>query len=144
MSVPRWKFEHALECGVPRDFAWAYWTNIGNWDDPPAQFRLDGPFREGSRLTTVLPGQELHWIIREVEAGSGALIEMELMGAVVGFRWRFEATGDESTRISQVVSLSGEGAEALVGQAKIFEANLPHGMSKMAHAMERSWEARRR
>jgi len=31
-----------------------------------------------------------------------------------------------------------------VGQAKIFEANLPHGMSKMAHAMERSWEARRR
>jgi hypothetical protein len=36
--------------------------------------------------------------------------------------------------------MSGEGAEALLGQAKIFEANLPNGMSKMSRAMERRWE----
>jgi hypothetical protein len=143
MSATEWRFEHAVECGVPREFAWAYWTNIGNWDDPPAQFRLDGPFRAGARLTTVLPGEELHWVIREVQAGFGALIEMELMRAVVGLRWRFEGTGDRSTRISQTVSLSGDGAEALAGPARMFEANMPEGMRKLAQAMERSWEAGR-
>jgi hypothetical protein len=144
MSVPQWKFEHAVVCAVPREFAWAYWTDIGNWDDPPAQFRLDGPFRSGARLTTVLPGQELYWVIRDVEAGFGALIEMELSGAVVGLRWRFEEIAGERTRISQAVSLSGDGAEALVDQAKMFETNLPDGMRKLAQAMERSWEAQRR
>ena len=144
MSAAQGRFAHVVECGVPREFAWAYWTNIGNWDDPPAQFRLDGPFRAGARLTTVLPGEELHWVIREVEAGFGALIEMELAGAVVGISWRFEGTSDESTRISQAMSLSGEGAAALLGQARVFAANMPDGMRKLAQAMERSWEARRR
>ena len=140
MREPCWKFAHAVDCGVPRAFAWAYWTNVGNWHDPPARFELDGPFAVGTRLTTVLPDQRLHSMIRETEAGVGALIEMEVLGAVVEFRWRFEEAGEQRTRITQTVSMSGEGAEALLGQAKIFEANLPNGMSKMSRAMERRWE----
>jgi len=91
----------------------------------------------------VLPGQRLNWIIREVEAGVGALLEMQVMGAVVGLRWRFREMGERQTRITQTVSLAGDGAEALVEQARMFEANLPEGMNKLARAMERSWQAER-
>ena len=143
MSEPLWRFEHAVDCAVPRAFAWAHWTNVGNWADPPARFELHGRFAEGARLTTVLPGERLNWIIREVEAGVGALLEMQVMGAVVGLRWRFREMGERQTRITQTVSLAGDGAEALVEQARMFEANLPEGMNKLARAMERSWQAER-
>ena len=38
MSEAVWEFAHSVECAVPREVAWAYWTNAENWDDPPARF----------------------------------------------------------------------------------------------------------
>ena len=53
---------------APQKFVWRYWTNVSNWDDPPTKFALDGPFAVGSRLTTILPGQTWHSIIRSRKA----------------------------------------------------------------------------
>ncbi len=32
--------EHSVEADVSVTFAWNFWTDITNWDDPPAQFTL--------------------------------------------------------------------------------------------------------
>ena len=42
------KLEHSVEAEVTTSFAWSWRTDIKNWDDPPAQFQLDGPFASGS------------------------------------------------------------------------------------------------
>ena len=52
------QLEHSVAAEVSPSFAWSWRTDIKNWDDPPAQFQLDGPFASGSRGTTLLPGQE--------------------------------------------------------------------------------------
>ena len=48
--------EHSVEAHVSAAFAWSFWTDIRNWDDPPARFMLDGPFADGSRGTTRIAG----------------------------------------------------------------------------------------
>jgi len=75
-TQPCWQFQRSVDCNVPRQFAWNYWTNIANWNDPPASFHLDGPFANGSRLTTTLPDQILQSVIRHVIADHEAIIEM--------------------------------------------------------------------
>src|SRR5215471_12007074 len=87
---PAWEFCHSAECDAPREFCWSYWTNIANWDDPPARFRLDGPFAVGSRLTTELPGQTLSSVIRDLKAEREATLELQLPNAIFSFHWRFE------------------------------------------------------
>ena len=139
MSGPVWEFVHGVECGAPRRFAWAYWTNAENWDDPPAQFEFDGPFRVGTRIKAKLPGQELESAIREVVEGRAARIEMDVMGAVVAFAWNFLELDGERTRITQQIRLSGAGAGALVEQAKALEQSVPQGMARLVQHIERKW-----
>src|SRR5438034_8259249 len=65
MSDEAWELTQSVETDASLAFAWNYWTNVANWDDPPAKFELDGPFAAGSHGTTRLPGQErLHWLLR--------------------------------------------------------------------------------
>lgn len=136
IAKPVWETEHAVETDASLDFAWRYWTDIANWDDPPAKFELDGPFAVGSTGLTRLPDQEpIRWIIREVTAGAAATIEIPLDGAVLAFEWKFAAVPDGRTRLTQRVVLRGEKADAYLEQAKIFAANLPNGMKKMAAAI---------
>jgi len=139
MSGVLWEFEHSVDCGVSRPFAWAYWTNPDHWDDPPARFEFAGPFAVGTQLTTVLPGQRLQSVIREVVDGREALIEMEVTFAKVQFRWRFEELGAGRTRITQLIRLVGESVEGLVEQAKVLEQSVPQGMTKLAGDLERKW-----
>lgn len=139
MSEAVWEFAHALECRAPREFAWAYWTNAENWDDPPARFEFDGPFAVGTRLKTILPGQELESVIREVVEGSSARIEMGVMSALVAFCWKFEESDGGRTKIRQRICLSGAGAEALVEQAKTLEQCVPQGMARLCENIEREW-----
>lgn len=140
-SSPVWQFEHSVDCSAPRHFAWSHWTDIANWNDPPASFHLDGPFDVGARLTTSLPGQTLHSLIREVVNGSrtdAAIIDMQLPGAILSFQWKFESLSEDRTRITQRLTLSGADAEALVAQARMLEKSTPEGMEKLAAAIERT------
>ena len=143
-SEPVWQFQHSVDCNAPRHFAWSHWTDIANWNDPPASFHLDGPFDVGSRLTTSFPGQTLHSLIREVVKGSRtdeAIIDMQLPGALLSFQWKFESLSEDRTRITQRQTLSGANAEALVAQASMLEKSTPEGMEKLAAAIERTMKA---
>ncbi|MGH9723114.1 MAG: hypothetical protein ACRD8O_23125 [Bryobacteraceae bacterium] len=97
MTDIAWETSHSVEAGVTAEFAWSYWTNIANWDDPPAKFELDGRFEAGARGRRRMPGQEpLGWIIREVGPGRTAAIEMALDRASISFKWRFDEIEGEA------------------------------------------------
>jgi len=112
MVMIPWEITHSVEMNASPAFAWHYWTNIANWDDPPAEFELDGQFATGSSGATRLPGQEpLHWFIREVTSPNAATIEMSLDGAALSFEWRFVGLADGRTRLTQRIVLKGEKAD---------------------------------
>ena len=94
---------------------WRFWTDIANWNDPPAKFDLDGPFEIGARLTTTLPDQ-----------------------TILSFHWSFEELSENKTLITQRLVLSGPGAKSLVAQANTMEVSAPEGMKKVVAAIERA------
>ena len=133
--------EHSIDANVTPDFAWQFWTNDANWDDPPARFAIDGPFADGSRGTTTFPDQEpLHWFVRDVQPGRSATIEMALDRASVAFEWHFDPRADGQTRLTQRVRLSGENASAYVEQLRAaFGPNMAAGMARLAALMVAAW-----
>jgi hypothetical protein len=132
-----WSFEHSVVCPVSLAVAWQFWTTVDNWrlDADVESVQLDGPFAAGARGTTVSRRSgRIEWRIAAVE-GTSAVIEIPAGNAVGQFRWSFTDLGGR-TRITQVVSLAGEGAAALAEQfAAAFEANLPAGMEKLCESM---------
>jgi hypothetical protein len=136
-----WKTEHSVTAEVPAIFAWNYWTDhgngVGNWNDPPAQFRLEGPFRFGSRGTTLTPGNPpMKWVIRDCHAPATATIEMQLEKATMAFQWQFEPLGDGRTRLTQRIVLRGDNAAAYLEQVEsVFKSTLDSGMKKIASLM---------
>jgi hypothetical protein len=138
MSGSALQLEYSIEAEVTAEFAWKYRTDIANWNDPPAQFVLDGAFVAGSRGTTVLPGQQpLHWKIREVQSPSSFIIEMELDRAILTFEWRFDASTEHTTRMTQKIVLAGENAAAYAEQVRAgFSPALADGMRRIASDLE--------
>ena len=132
-----YQVEHSVEAPVSPAFAWDWRTDVKNWDDPPAQFQLDGPFAAGSWGTTRLPGQEpLRWQIRDVRPGRSFSIEMPLDRATLSFEWRFEAVSDRRTRLWQRIVLVGDNGAAYAAQVRAaFGSNLPDGMNRIAAAL---------
>jgi Polyketide cyclase / dehydrase and lipid transport len=137
-----YKFEHAVECPVGRDFAWRFWSDVGNWaavDSSVEWVKLDGPFARGTKGTTKPRGFAVtEWVLAEVQDGRSAVIEVAAPGAVLRFSWAFEEQAAGVTRITQRVSLEGERAGDYAGAMKEFEAGIPAGMSNLARAMARA------
>ena len=134
------QLEESVEAEVSPSFAWSWRTDIKNWDDPPAQFQLDGPFASGSWGTTLLPGQDpLRWQIREVRPGTAFNIELPLDRAILSFEWLFDAVSNRRTRITQRIFLWGDNAPAYANQVQAsFGSTLPDGMKRIAEAMARA------
>jgi Polyketide cyclase / dehydrase and lipid transport len=136
MSGVAWQTTHSVETDASAVFAWRYWTDVRNWDDPLATFALDGAFAAGARGVTHVPGQPpIDWLVRDVEPGEAATIEIPVDGAVMSFSWRFTGVGDKRTRITQTVMLHGEKADAYLEAAKTLTANIPNGLKKFAAAI---------
>jgi len=137
MSKIALQLEYSVEADVSPAFAWQFRTDVSNWNDPPAQFALDGPFEVGSRGTTQLPGQEtLHWHLCEVRHGASFVTEMQLDRATLTFEWYFDRVSEDKTKLTQRIVLSGDNAGAYVEQVDAgFSPNLPTGMKRIAAEM---------
>jgi Polyketide cyclase / dehydrase and lipid transport len=138
MAEIAWQAEHSVETAASADFAWGYMSNVANWDDPPAQFVLEGPFAEGSRGTTRMPDQPpQHWHLRDVTTRKSYTVEFPLDSAVMQFRWSFAALPDGRTRLTQTIVLYSENASAylpIVQQA--FALSLQPGMERIAASID--------
>jgi len=128
-----WLLEHSEVTSATPSFVWKFWTDVGNWSDPPATFRIDGPFIEGTRGMTRFPNREpLHWQLQEVEVGSSYTIALEIEGAVLLCHWRFEAVAG-GTRLTQRIGLSGpEASRHAEGVRSGFGSTLEPGMKRIA------------
>jgi hypothetical protein len=139
LTEAAWETSYSIKTRASADFAWNYWTDVKNWDDPPARFEFRGPFVPGARGLTHLPEQPpIEWFVRDVWPGLAATIEIPAEGASVTFHWKFEPTGERTALLTQRISLQGENKQNYLGYAKTLEENLPHGMKKMASAIERA------
>jgi len=139
MSGIAWQIEHTVEADVSATFAWNYWSNVANWDDPPAEFVLDGPFLEGAVGTTRIPGQDpILWRIRDVLPGACATIEIGLDRATASFTFSFKAVSDTRTKLTQHIELKGENAAAYVEHMQAGFGTMPEGMKRLAAAMATS------
>ena len=138
------QLEYSIEAEVTPLFAWNWRTDITTWDDPPAQFRLDGPFVAGSWGTTLTPGAApLRWQIRDVRPGAAFTIEIPLDGAALSVEWLFDAVSDRRTRITQRIVLWGANADAYVSDVQAgFGSTLADGMKRIADALERAERGR--
>lgn len=133
-----WEVTHSVESEATPAFAWRYWTNVANWDDPPARFELlDGSFKTGSHGVTHIPGQEpLNWIVRRVIPRNAATIDIPLNGATLSFKWSFAATREGKTLLTQRIVLKGENANIYLPQVRAaFTANPPQAMQRLVSAM---------
>ena len=129
--------EHSIEADVSPAFAWAFRTDITTWSDPPATFQLDGPFAEGTRGLTLMPGQEpLAWWIRDVRHGHSFAIELPLDRATLRFEWHLGALSERRTKLTHRVILAGHNMETYRTQVEAgFGANLAAGLEKSVEAM---------
>jgi len=129
--------EHSIEANVSPAFARTFRTDITTWSDPPATFQLDGPFAEGSRGLTLIPGQApLAWWIRDVRPGHSFAIEMPLEQATLRFEWQLGAVSERRTKITHRVILAGHNMEAYRKQVEAgFGLNLAAGLEKIAQSM---------
>ncbi len=134
MDEVAWQLEHSVETEASRSFAWSYLTDVRNWNDPPAEFALDGPFAAGSPGTTLMPGQEpVQWRISEVQPGRSYTLETRLEGATLSFTWCFDAVSDRRTKLTQRIVLTGNNAASYAQQvAASFGVNLQGGMERIA------------
>jgi hypothetical protein len=128
------ELDYSVEADVSPTFAWRFRSDVANWNDPPAEFALDGPFEEGSYGTTLMPGQEpLQWRVAEVRPGKSFVLEMQFERAKLTFEWRFDALTENRTRLTQQIVLAGDNAKAYAGQVEAgFGPNLPDGMRRTA------------
>jgi hypothetical protein len=129
--------EHSIEVEVSTPFAWQFRTDVANWNDPPATFQLDGPFVEGSRGSTLVPGHEpVRWYIREVVPERLFVIEISLEGATLAFEWHFSALLARRTKLTQRIVLHGTNAAAYSRQIEEgFGVTLPDGMKRIGSEM---------
>jgi hypothetical protein len=144
-NTPVWECQRSVEADVPVGSAWQYMSSVSNWNDPPAEFALDGPFVDGARGVTRMPDQPArHWTLRHVQPGKAYTIEGELEGALLLCHWRFEPLSDSRTRLTQRLELVGEHAGAYVdGVRAVFEPNLEPGMQRIAGLMVQAAATRR-
>ena len=141
MSDTAWAIEHSVETKATPAYAWTYMTDVKNWDDPPATFRLAGAFTSGAAGTTELPGQEIRqWRLRDVVSRDCYTVEIALDGAVVLCKWMFVEISDGHTRLTQHIALKGEKALSYSDDVqRAFEPGLGPGMSRIATAIDQAF-----
>jgi hypothetical protein len=134
MSEAEWLLEHSEVTTASPEFVWEYWTDVSNWVDPPASFKLDGPFVAGSRGVTLLPDRDpFGWFIEEVQPGRAYTIGSELDGAVLLCHWRFDPVPGSGTRLTQRIGVAGrEAARHAADVRSGFEPTLAAGMKRIA------------
>jgi hypothetical protein len=143
MGDVAWAIEHSVETMASPEFAWMYMTNVNNWDDPPAEFKLHGPFANGSTGTTEMPGQPpRQWQLNGVNPRRSYTIEIGMPGALLSCKWMFSELQRDGTQLTQHITLEGEGASTYADDVqRAFGPGLAPGMNRIAAAINQAYAA---
>lgn len=140
-----WNLVLRAECDLAdADFAWLFWTDVGNWavvDPAIADVRVDPAFEEGARGTTVThDGALVEWRISDIAAPGRARIEFPVPGAALHVSWVFRSRQTAGCTMTQTMELSGERAaeyEPIV--APSMERSAPEGLQRLAAAIDQAY-----
>jgi len=142
-----WEFEHTVFADAARAAAWRFWSDVRNWAfDPSIEWiTLDGPFRTGAEGVTKPRGQEpSRWRLADVRPGEGALIEMEVPGALARFEWRFDEVDAGRTRLAQRITAEGPGVADYTEEIRCeWARGVREGMAALAARMAEAARAER-
>ena len=140
----QWLLDHAEVTSADRAFVWRYLSDVGNWSDPPASFVLHGPFADGARGETRVPGgTQVAWVLRAVRPREGYATEAELEGAVLVCEWSFADEPGGGTVLRQRIGLKGPAADASAGAVReAFGASLAGGMRRIAGLLDAACSGR--
>lgn len=135
------QFKHTVTCNADRSKAWAFWTDVSNWEkiegDTVEWIRLEGPFEAGAKGMTKTPGQEpQHWSIVEAVYEDYATIEIELPGAILHNTMRFKSFSGNMTLITQRMQLTGPNASDFTEGMEMLKKSAPAGLAKLAKTIE--------
>ena len=141
MDKNKWMFKHSVACKASKAFAWAFWTDVSNWERLEGAavewIKLKGPFEKGTSGETKMPGQDaLQWKIVQLDLEHSATIDMPLHKAILKNKIIFAAVSENQTSITQVLSLEGVNAYEYAEGMKMFETSAPQGLAKLAEAIE--------
>ncbi len=141
MNAPDPQFKHTVTCNAHKSSAWAFWTEVANWEkiegDTVEWIRLNGPFAVGTKGMTKTPGQEpQHWSIVALETEEFATIEIELPGATLHNTMRFKSLTGDMTLITQSMRLSGPNALDFSEGMDMLKKSAPAGLAKLAKTIE--------
>jgi hypothetical protein len=141
MDDVAWQTEHSVETAASSTFAWTYMSQVTNWDDPPVQFELHGPFVTGGQGTTQMPGRPTqHWQLLDVRPMESYMVAFPLDRATLSFEWRFKPLPDGRTRLTQRITLKGENASAYLADVqRTFASTLAPGMIRVAMAIDKAY-----
>jgi hypothetical protein len=144
MSEAEWETEYSTETIATQEFAWKYMSDVKNWNDPPAQFTLKGPFEAGTRGTTEIPGQPpREWQLQNVTPPETYTVQGRFDGAILSCEWRFNVLPEGRTQLTQRLSLTGENASMYVNDIReAFSSNLAPGMQRIAKAIDSAFSGR--
>jgi Polyketide cyclase / dehydrase and lipid transport len=112
-----WAVEHSVETSARAKAIWRLWADVERWPEWNAgveRIELRGPFAAGSTILMTPPGDE-PVELRIAEAVEPELFVDEADGGdfVVRTTHRIEAVGDERSRITYPMEITGPAAEAV-------------------------------
>jgi uncharacterized protein YndB with AHSA1/START domain len=112
-----WAVEHSVETSATAQAIWRLWADVERWPEWNAgveRIELRGPFAVGSTILMTPPGDE-PVELRIAEAVEPELFVDEADGGdfVVRTTHRVEAVGDERSRITYRMEITGPAAETV-------------------------------
>jgi uncharacterized protein YndB with AHSA1/START domain len=112
-----WAVEHSVETSATAEAIWRLWEDVERWPEWNAgveRIKLDGPFAVGSTILMTPPGDEpVELRITEVKEPELFVDEAQGGDFVVRTTHRVEAAGDERTRITYRMEITGPAAETV-------------------------------
>jgi hypothetical protein len=114
---PMWAVEHSVETSARAQAVWQLWADVERWpewNEGVERIELRGPFAVGSTILMTPPGDE-PVELRIAEAIEPELFVDEADGGdfVVRTTHRIEAVGDERSRITYRMEITGPAGETV-------------------------------
>jgi uncharacterized protein YndB with AHSA1/START domain len=136
-----WAVEHSIETSALPEQVWRLWADVENWPEWNSdieRIELDGSFTAGARIVMTPPGREAIEL-RIAEAVEPVLFvdEASLDDVVIGTTHRVERVGDERSRVTYRMEISGPAADTLGPQlGPAISADFPQTLAALVARAE--------
>jgi len=112
-----WTTEHSVETTAAPESVWRLWSDVtrwGDWNPDIERIEITGPFAHGSTIAMTPVGQDTIEL-RIAEASSPDLFvdEADLGEVVVRTTHRVERLGDERSRVTYRMEITGPAADTV-------------------------------